>query len=253
MFRKTKKVLVVGGSGFIGSHVMKIEDPRFEFISFDIANKAPKTKKQDIKSDFWKDEKYHAIVFLACNFDLTEKAYLDNMQMLASIDDYMRVFPKTQVIFTSSAAVYQDLYRSMKEEDAPGRAPTIYGNAKLDSEFVIAQLKNYSIFRLSNVFGKGGRGVIDLFHNGERHINGSGDQVRDFISVETVVKTIHDALEHPKKWKGIFNVSSNNGLTVNEVFKIFGKGKPLYDKKGATGANFSVLDNSKWYKKALGE
>lgn len=248
MFRKkVRKVLVVGHKGFIGSHLMDNTHSGLEnclMYGLDIKD----GPISDVRGDAWAEKDYDVIVFLACDFRESVEGYTENARMLAQVAAYLEAHPRTHVIYTSSAAVYPDGYKSMKEEDVlPEGSSSYYGQAKLLGEMGLAAATHrVTILRLSNVYGEGGRGVADLIKRGSRIIFGTGTIVRDYINVEFVVQTIRNAIKHPKKWTGTFNVSTGQGLTVLDIYKDYGKGSPIF-KKGRPGdVKFSVLDNTKW-------
>lgn len=194
------KTLVVGGSGFIGSYLMK----EIEAVNIDLKNGI------DVRDGI--KNQYQQIIFLACNQANTLEAYEENWQMFEALNDYRKTNPATRLIYISSAAIY-----------TPN---SFYALSKLLGEAYAKRFATYSILRLSNVFGHGdGHGAPDRFMRGETDIYGNGEQVRDLIPVEQVVTAIL------KLNFGTLNVSSGRGTTVNEMFKIWGKGKPEHVKK----------------------
>lgn len=210
------KILVVGGSGFIGSYLI----PLLEADNCDL--------KQGM--DFIKgvNKKYKTLIFLACDQSNTHAAYNYNIRLYEALDRYRVKYPKTHLIYISSAAVY---YYS-----------SIYGQTKRLGEDYASRFTKYTILRLSNVYGHGdGHGAPDKFLRGEKNIHGDGLQIRDLISVERVVSTIVGMTHSPEF--GVFNVSSGIGVTVNEMFEMFGEGKPKHDKDIARnmGVRHSVL------------
>lgn len=206
-------ILVVGGSGFIGSYLLR----EVEADNIDLK------EGTDIRSGIGKS--YDTIIFLACNQENTREAYEYNRQMYEVLSQYYKdnsIAP--YLIYISSAAVY-----------TPNNW---YSLSKFLGESY-AQRFNGVILRLSNVFGHGdGHGVPDRFMRGENRIHGDGFQIRDLIPVELVVTAILNCLE--TKFRGTFNVSSGRGTDVNDMFKVFGKGEPTYDDK-SVGVKKSIL------------
>ncbi len=253
MFRKKiKRVLVIGHRGFIGSHVM--EAPEFadtdsDHVQFNVQGMDIKDGPlSDVQSDTWTEGEYDFIIFLACDFRESMEGYVENARMIAQVGRYMEAHQHTHLIYTSSAAVYPMDYASMKEENVhPQGAPSHYGQGKLLGEMGLrASSKRVTIFRLANVFGPRGRGVVDLIKSGERTIYGTGMQVRDFIHVGDVVRAIVAAVLAPKRWRGTFNVSTGHGHTVLSIYKEFGKKSPIFKKALPGDRKFSVLDNTKF-------
>ena len=229
MFRK---ILVVGGKGFIGSHL------------------PDKWKVCDIKEncDFRtvNCDKADVVVFLAADLKNTQKAYKYNESLYKALDKYLKQYPDTHVVYTSSAAVYDDVIYSHSEGE-PLTPSTFYGGAKLLGEHYVKQYKNYTILRLSNVYGRGGHGVIDIFKRGGTTIYGSGEQVRDFIPVEEVAKVIETIVRKPKKFnKKIYNISSGKGMTINQIWKVFGKGVAIHRRARTGDIQYSVLRPNRW-------
>jgi nucleoside-diphosphate-sugar epimerase len=195
------KTLVVGGSGFIGSYLMK----EIEADNIDLR------QHQDVCDGI--DKKYETIIFLACNQANTLEAYEYNKQMYEVLNDYNKRNSQTYLIYISSAAIYNP--------------NSLYSMSKFLGETYAKRFNNNVILRLSNVYGHGdGHGAPDRFMRGEKIIHGGGNQIRDLIPVERVVSIIIEFMH--TRYNGIFNVSSGRGTTVNEMFKMFGSGTPKY-------------------------
>lgn len=211
------KTLVVGGSGFIGSYLMK----EIEADNLDLK------EGRDICDGI--NDDYGAIIFLACNQEDTQEAYEENWNMYRQLDEY-RKNHNPYIIYISSAAVYT--------------LTSWYALSKQLGESYVTRFYNYSILRLANVYGHGdGHGAPDRFMRGENEIHGDGEQIRDLIPVEKVVTDILKCLEFMER--GIFNVSTGRGTSVNQMFKLWGVGEPVYIKHHNVGVTSSILTPGK--------
>lgn len=207
------KLLVVGGSGFIGSYLMSEVDA----VNLDLKG------GQDVRDGI--NGEYDTIVFLACNQANTREAYLENRQMYEALNDYCKAHNDTYLIYISSAAVY-----------TPN---SWYALSKYLGEAYARRFSHHAILRLSNVYGNGdGHGAPDRFLRGEKVIHGDGKQTRDLIPVEKVVTAILECLSSESV--GIFNVSSGRDISVNDMFKLFGTGSPHHAGQDV-GVYHSVL------------
>lgn len=214
-----KKILVVGGMGFIGTRFMNsVQDSDDEWGFID--------KEIDMPLENFEETDYDTVVFLAASLEQTFDAYLYNVRLCTR---FCELFHERQphVVFTSSAAVLGN---------------TLYGNSKKISEHMLVQsFKEVTILRLSNVFGDGdGHGVIDSFINGNKIIYGDGKQIRDYIHVEDVCGAIRKVVD--KKKLGTFNISTGKGKSVEQVFKEFGHGSPDARPARDFDVPFSVLN-----------
>lgn len=228
------RVLVVGGAGFIGSHLMK-RRPDWEVL--DLKN------GDDFRDGVGGD--YDVIILLAAWLGQEEDDYIHNLAIYNALAESYDRKEKPFIVYTSSAAVYADSNEQHDEIEEPDPS-TLYGKSKLLGENIIRTLFPSTTLRLGNVFGDGdGNGVIDLFKQGVRTVYGDGKQVRDYIYVGRVVDAIIHAAEHEPHYVGhIYNISSGEGLTVNQVFEKHAKGKPLYEDARDFDVGYSVLNNA---------
>lgn len=236
-----KKILVTGGLGFIGSHLLgKFDDSNHRTFVIDnfsagLKYQAPKKVKifrQDISDpqviDLVVKLKPQIIIHLAADNRVTStqtEALKSNVIGTVNLLEAGKRAGIKQFIFSSSAAVYGDPEKLPIKETHPTRPISAYGLSKLTGELYCRQYQSdfcASIFRFSNVYGprqssssEGGivSILIDRLLKGEKPIiYGGGQQTRDFIYVGDIVAALILALNKPQSF--ILNLGSNQSTKI---------------------------------------
>ena len=191
------KVLITG-KGFIGSR-----------LNGDFWEKKEGNNILDISSC---KAKYDLVIHTAASFD--NNMFEDNILGIIAVVEQCKEWG-SKLIFLSSAAVYGN--NKNAKENSKLKPINLYGISKQFGEWYIQrELKDWVILRLSNVYGKGGQGVVSQWlEKGSDLINGDGKQIRDFVYIDDVVSAINKA----KKWQGIYNISSGKGISINELYE----------------------------------
>lgn len=248
--------LVTGGAGFIGSHLVDTLVARGEKVTVldnlsggkidYIKSHIDSGKVRFIHGDLLeRDLIYKAvegmeIVFhLAANPDIrhgTANPDVDiNHGVIATHNllEAMRIKNVKNIVFSSSSVVYGEAKKIPTPEDYGPLMPiSLYGAAKLGAEgFITAYCGSYGfqawIYRFANVVGaRGTHGVIVDFINKlkqnpkELEILGNGKQTKSYLSVEDTVNGMLFGLEHSKGSVNIFNLGSDDWITVTRIAEI---------------------------------
>lgn len=277
------KILVTGGAGFIGSHLVdRLIQEGNEVIVVDNlstgkrknVNKKAQFYKMDIQSKrierVFRNERPLIVVHLAAQMSVrhsTDDPGFDaQVNILGTINVLEHAVKQgvRKVTFASSGGVVygeQEIFPAAESHRTEPLSP--YGISKLAGEKYLAYYANatglrYVALRFANVYGprqdsEGEAGVVAIFSKqmldgGQPIVNGTGKQTRDFIYVDDVVEAILVTLGEDVQ--GIFNVGTGQETTINECYGII-KGltkcqcKELYGaaKKGEQFR--SVLDVTK--------
>jgi len=253
----SKRILVTGGAGFIGSHLVEgLIEQGFEVEVLD--NLA--TGQLDNLKHLWKNKKLHFTfgdirnreIVKTCLRDVEDVVHLaavtsvkgsideplathdinasGTLNLLrASVDARVRRF-----VFASSCCVYGDPHQLPISEDHPMNPLSPYAASKLAGEgYCQAFARSYGLdttcLRLFNVYGPrqgGGEhgGVISKFverlsENLPPVIYGDGDQFRDFIHVRDVVEAFVTVLQGERCAGEVYNIGSGKATTVNELIR----------------------------------
>lgn len=244
-----KKVLITGGAGFIGSHIVdKLLDNNYQVLVIDNLssgnlknlqdNNNLKFYKLDIVNDdlepVFEIEQPDFVIHLAAQtsvaYSVTNPIEDANRNILGSIKilELSKKYSVKKIIAASSAAVYGVPQYLPIDEEHPTEPISQYGLSKLTMEkYIKLSGIPYIIFRFSNAYGPRQQsskesGVIAIFDKAMKNnepvsIYGDGEQLRDFIYVEDIAKVCIEALRSDIA-NEIFNFSTNKGVTVNELF-----------------------------------
>lgn len=225
------KILVTGGAGFIGSHlVRKLISLKHDITVIDNLSMGTLEHLPTEGYIFWhmdvreisirkKIEKAHfdAIVHLAAQTMVDssiQDPYFDaneNVMGTVNVLEAARKSGVSRVIFASTAAVYGDKEEAFLplQEDLPLKPLSFYGLTKLTIErylelYHMLYGMNYVILRFANVYGErqgdtGEGGVISIFakriaEDKDLTIFGDGGQTRDFIYAGDIAAGIVQAL-----------------------------------------------------------
>ncbi len=243
-------ILVTGGAGFIGSHIVDelvAEGHRVTVVdnvssgSWEQVSKDAEQIELDIRSEKLEDVfKSHAfdIVFheaaqtmVPYSMDHPEEDASINIMGLLNVLEGARRHGVRKVIFSSSAAVYGDNENVPICESEMPRPTSFYGLTKWMTEQYLEQYYKafgleYTVLRYSNVYGerqgiRGEGGVVFLFAKAITEgsgftIFGDGTQTRDFIYVKDVAAANIAAMKALSS-RGVYNISSNTELSVNAL------------------------------------
>jgi len=249
-------VLVTGGAGFIGSHLVEelvkrgyrvrvldnlmrsslsnikplIDTGKVEFINGDI-------RHENVVSEVMKgiDYVFHEAAVCINRSVVYPKESLDiNLNGSCNIFNSALENKVKKVIFASSASVYGNPQKLPMSENDSLNPITPYCIAKLASEFLLKYFSekglNYAILRYFNVYGP--RQNIDayytsviitfvkrLLNNQSPVIIGNGKQSMDFINVKDVVRANILAMSS-NITNETFNVGSGNSTSIADLANI---------------------------------
>ncbi|ENK1242702.1 NAD-dependent epimerase/dehydratase family protein [Clostridium botulinum] len=276
------KVLVTGGAGFIGSHIVDLLiEEGYNVVVVDnlyhgkLENINPKAKfyRADIRDRYIKNifnkEKPDYIIHQAAQINVANSInypILDaEINILGTINilDACKNNDVKKIIYPASAAIFGEPKYLPIDEKHPLNMISPYGVSKHTVEhylYVYNKLYgiNYVSLRFSNVYGprqdfSGEGGVISIFCNrmasGKRPIIfGNGEQVRDFIYVKDVAKATLLAMESDEN--GIFNACSNIQTSINQLVEVINKIinknlKPIYFENRKGDIKFSYMSYEK--------
>lgn len=247
------KVLVTGGAGFIGSHIVdQLILEGHEVVIID--NLASGQKEQvhpqacfyqiDLTGselhDVMEKESPEVVIHQAAQIHVPtsiENPVFDaSINILGTINllEACKDFGVRKVVYASSAAVYGEPQVLPIDEHHPVEPISAYGISKHTPEHYLKAYHQlygieYTIFRYANVYGirqdpRGEGGVISIFtdkvlRNAPLTIFGDGEHTRDFIYVEDVAKANVCALTQGDG--EIFNIGTGVKTSLNQLVATF--------------------------------
>lgn len=267
--KEFSKVLVTGGAGFIGSHLVNclmgmgcfvrvvdnlssgslenvkswLGDSRFEFVRGDLKDSGVAEKVVD---------GVEVVFHLAANPEVRVAEvdpsvhFRENLLTTFNVLEAMRKSETAGlIVFFSSSTVYGEPAVFPTCEDYGPLLPiSVYGASKLGCEGLIcAYCHTFAVrglvFRLANVVGgRSGHGVIiDFVHKlqenpKELEILGDGSQSKSYLHVKDCVDAVLHSLRHfldEKKKVEVYNVGSLDKVDVKRIAEIVGEEMGLED------------------------
>ena len=255
------KVLITGGAGFIGSHIIDALIDKYEIIVVDdlstgslenIDIKSIKFIKGDISNKNFIDKLFNEyefdyIIHLAAIASVQESILeplrtheVNNNSTVYLLEKARKQNKKLKrFIFSSSAAVYGDEKTLPKKENSVIAPLTPYAIDKYSSEqFLMSYYRLYELptvaFRFFNVFGPRQNpkspysGVLSIFANEfitkeipEITVFGDGEQSRDFIYVKNIVNAVLLAMNNKNMIGNVYNLGMGKETTLNQIISLF--------------------------------
>ncbi len=247
------KVLVTGGAGFIGSHLVdRLVQEGHEVVVVDNLstgkrrnlNRAARFYKLDIQSwrleRVFRNERPHMVMHLAAQMDVRKSvedpifdAQINVLGMLNMLQQAVRHGVRKVVFSSSGGAIYgeQEIYPAPETHITRPLSP--YGISKLCGEQYLSYYQRVSglqmvNLRYANVYGPrqdpdGEAGVVAIFiqkllNNEQAIVNGNGRQTRDFVYVEDVVEA--NLAVMGQEVQGTYNVGTGEETSINDLLRI---------------------------------
>jgi UDP-glucose 4-epimerase len=252
---KDKSILITGGAGFIGSHLLEallaennitvldnFSSGKREFLALHHNNPNFRLIEADLLRPGALERALNGVdmVFhLAANPDVklgaeNTRVHLEqNVLATCNLLEAMRKSGVKRIAFTSTSTVYGEATEVPTPEDYGPLLPiSLYGASKLSCE---AQISSYChtfdmqswIYRFANIVGeRGTHGVLVDFirklqeNPRELEILGSGKQKKSYLEVRDCVQAMRRCVEHSNEQINVFNVGTEDAVDVKEIADI---------------------------------
>lgn len=270
-----KHVLITGGAGFIGSHLVdrllsehhkvtiidnlslglernishNFKNNNFKFIKGDILDKK-------LLSKIFDENDFEIVYHLAANSDIA-RSHKDpsvdlNMTFLTTyaVLEQMRRHNVKKLMFASTSAIYGNAHGEEVTETYGPLFPTShYGACKLASEGIIASYcENYDIqayiTRFPNVCGeRTTHGVLHDFvkklkrNPNELEVLGNGKQAKPYLYVKDLIDAILFVISNSHDKINFFNLGVEGNTTVTKIAEMTIKSMGLNSKIRYTGGD----------------
>lgn len=250
-------ILVTGGAGFIGSHLIdlllkqrhrivcvdnfhlgrigniehQLNNKKFRFFEFDILD----FKKLN---GLFKRQKLDAVFHLVANSDIKQSSVntrLDfDMNLLSTYNvlEAMRINKVKEIVFASTSAIFGETDKTITEDIGPLIPISFYGASKLAAEaYISAFVHNFGlkawIVRFPNVVGeRATHGILfDLMHKLKKNkktltVLGDGSQQKPYLYVKELVAGLIYVWENAEDEYNYFNLGSKSTIRVSRIVEI---------------------------------
>jgi len=252
---KHKKVLVTGGAGFIGSHLVdSLVSCGAEVTIIDNLSSGNlknlnntihkvKFKKIDVRNyleikRIIKEDEIEIIFHCAANanvpYSVENPAYDFEVNVIGTFNILMSAMECgiERIIYASSAAVYGEPEYIPIDEKHPLNPVSPYGASKLACEKLgFAYHHTYGIgftsLRIFNAYGPRQRKhvIYDTIkklkeNRSKLEVLGTGEQVRDFCYVTDIVKSFLLAAKNKNSIGEVFNIGSGQATSIYELVNL---------------------------------
>jgi UDP-glucose 4-epimerase len=252
---QSARILVTGGAGFIGSHLVERLGARNEVTILDdlstgslrnlgsgrrkIHVKKASVLESDVLADAMKGQQ--VVYHLAAKTSVPESVAKSEAYWRTNVEGTVRVLKTAaesgvrRAVFVSSAAVYGDSPETPKVETMRPAPGSPYAITKMVGEFACEEIRNLTkletvVVRLFNAYGPRQNpsapysGVMAKFSaavaaNQPLEVHGDGEQTRDFLFVDDIAEGLELAGEKPVNGM-VINLGSGQAITVNEVVRL---------------------------------
>ncbi|MBT9329482.1 NAD-dependent epimerase/dehydratase family protein [Paracidobacterium acidisoli] len=252
---RAKKWFLAGGAGFIGSHFtdhllgtylarsVTLYDNfssgrewHYEAHAGDLRLSVVRGGVDDLETLTEAMRGHDVVLHLASNPDIARAAlepqidFQQGTQLTSNIVEAMRRSSVRRLLYASGSGVYGDLGSNAAYEDHGPLVPvSTYGASKLGGEALIAGYcamfgLTACAFRFANVIGaRQTHGVgLDFIRRLGRNpqsltILGDGQQSKHYIHASDVVKAVLCAAERSHEGFSVFNIATDDAITVNEI------------------------------------
>ncbi len=252
---KDKSILVIGGAGFIGSHLVEALLPenevtvldnfssgKREFIAPHLNNSRFRLLEADLIDTIALEKALDGVdnVFhLAANPDVklgaeNTRVHLEqNVLATYNLLETMRKCDVKKIAFTSTSTVYGEATTVPTPENYGPLLPiSLYGASKLACEALISsychtfEMQSW-IYRFANIVGeRGTHGVLVDFirklreNPRELEILGSGQQKKSYLEVKDCVRAMQHCVQHSDEQINVFNIGSEDSVDVTKIADI---------------------------------
>lgn len=249
------KILVTGGAGFIGSHLLELlhKDNTVEVVVLDNLSSGREShvpagmklvvgdiRHKEGLEQLFKEEQFNAVIHLAAqtmvpySIEHPDEDCDINLMGVLNILECCRKYGVKNITFSSSAAVYGDNTNIPLQETERLLPTSFYGVTKMTSEHYLRLYHelyglNATVLRFANVYGErqgagGEGGVVSIFCKllaaGKGvTVFGNGEQTRDFVYAGDIA----EALSRTVNLVGYntINVSTRKETSVNQLLAAF--------------------------------
>ena len=248
------RILVTGGAGFIGSHIVdqciaaghevlvidnlwgegggkeKNVNPKARFYQADITDDLSMDR---VFSEFQPEIVSHQAAQHSVSVS-TKHPKLDAQVNVLGLLNVLTNSARTgvrKIVFASSGATYGTPVRLPIDEDVPQRPESPYGITKMIAEYYLRYWQQaygltYTALRYGNVYGprqdpNGEAGVIAIFakrflKQEQVRIDWDGEQQKDYVYVGDVARANVLAFDHGDN--DIFCIGTGKGTSVNQIY-----------------------------------